>query len=387
MTMMMTRRRQASGGQRSCPSSLTSLQFALLAAVLALPGCSTAVSPEDPADIASWMEIYEVPGASIAVINDFELDYVEVHGVKSKQSREPVSERTLFQAASLSKGVSAVAVLSLAQDEGVSLDRDINDYLTSWQVPANALQVTEKVTLRRLLSHTAGTTVSGFRGYRYTEPVPSLIQILNGEPPANSAPIVVDLVPGSEFRYSGGGYEVMEQAVRDVTGATYPDFVGERVLQPIGMANSTYEQPLPDSLRDSAASGYYASGTAVPGGHHIYPEMGAAALWTTSADLARFLIELQLSLRGESNRVLNRQNTELLLTEVERDYALGFDLWVHRGEPYFGHGGANDGFRGRMVAHRTAGYGVVVLTNSDNGLELSDAVLRLIGQREDWPGY
>ena len=266
MTMMMTRRRQASGGQRSCPSSLTSLQFALLAAVLALPGCSTAVSPEDPADIASWMEIYEVPGASIAVINDFELDYVEVHGVKSKQSREPVSERTLFQAASLSKGVSAVAVLSLAQDEGVSLDRDINDYLTSWQVPANALQVTEKVTLRRLLSHTAGTTVSGFRGYRYTEPVPSLIQILNGEPPANSAPIVVDLVPGSEFRYSGGGYEVMEQAVRDVTGATYPDFVGERVLQPIGMANSTYEQPLPDSLRDSAASGYYASGTAVPGG-------------------------------------------------------------------------------------------------------------------------
>jgi hypothetical protein len=115
--------------------------------------------------------------------------------------------------------------------------------------------------------------------------------------------------------------------------------------------------------------------------------MAAAALWTTSADLARFLIELQLSLRGEPNRVLHRQNTELLLTEVERDYALGFDLWVHRGAPYFGHGGANDGFRGRMVAHLTAGYGVVILTNSDNGSELSDAVLRLIGQREGWPGY
>ncbi len=369
------------------PTSKTSKRLVILAALLAVAGCSATASPEDPTDIRSWMELYEVPGASIAVINDFELDYVEVHGVKSKQSRDPVTETTLFQAASLSKGVSAVAVLSLAQDEVVSLDRDINDYLTSWQVPANALQVTEKVTLRRLLSHTAGTTVSGFRGYRYTEPVPSLIQILNGEPPANSAPIVVDLVPGSEFRYSGGGYEVMEQAVRDVTAAAYPDFIRERVLQPIGMANSTYEQPLPDSLRDSAASGYYASGTAVPGGHHIYPEMAAAALWTTSADLARFLIELQLSLRGESNRVLNRQNTELLLTEVERDYALGFDLWVHRGEPYFGHGGANDGFRGRMVAHLTAGYGVVILTNSDNGSELSDALLRLIGQREDWPGY
>jgi CubicO group peptidase (beta-lactamase class C family) len=213
------------------PTSKTSKRLVLLAAVLAVAGCSATASPEDPTDIRSWMELYEVPGASIAVINDFELDYVEVHGVKSKQSREPVTERTLFQAASLSKGVSAVAVLSLAQDEVVSLDRDINDYLTSWQVPANALQVTEKVTLRRLLSHTAGTTVSGFRGYRYTEPVPSLIQILNGEPPANSAPIVVDLVPGSQFRYSGGGYEVMEQAVRDVTGATYPDFIGERVLR------------------------------------------------------------------------------------------------------------------------------------------------------------
>jgi CubicO group peptidase (beta-lactamase class C family) len=294
---------------------------------------------------------------------------------------------TLFQAASMSKGVSAVAALSLVQDGVVSLDTEINDYLTSWQLPANELQASEKVTLRRLLSHTAGTTVHGFRGYRYTEPVPSLLQILNGEPPANSAPIVVDLVPGSEFRYSGGGYEVMEQAVRDVTGATYPDFMRERVLGPIGMLNSTYEQPLPDSLLDSAGSGYYASGTAVPGGHHIYPEMAAAALWTTPTDLARFLIELQLSLRGESNRVLGRQNAELLLTEVERDYALGFDLRAHGGEPYFGHGGANDGFRGRMVAHRTAGYGVVILTNGDNGSELSDAVLRLIGEREGWPGY
>jgi CubicO group peptidase (beta-lactamase class C family) len=198
---------------------------------------------------------------------------------------------------------------------------------------------------------------------------------------------VVDLVPGNQFRYSGGGYEVMEQAVRDVTGETYPDFIRERVLQSSGMDNSTYEQPLPTSMLGSAASGYYADGVAVPGGHHIYPETAAAALWTTPADLARFLIELQLSLRGESNRVLSRESAELLLTEVKRDYSLGFDLWIDKGQPYFGHGGANDGFRGRLVAHRTAGYGVVILTNSDNGLELSAAVVRLIGEREGWPGY
>ena len=360
----------------------------IVAPLLIASGCSSALSPEDPSDIGSWMKLYEVPGVSVAVIKDFELDYVEVHGVKSKITREPVTVQTLFQAASLSKSVSAAGVMSLVQDGVVSLDTDINDYLISWQVPDNELQDSEKVTLRRLLSHTAGTTVSGFRGYRYTESVPSLIRILNGEQPANSAPIVVDRVPGSQFQYSGGGYVVMQQAVQDVTGASFPDFIRGRVLQPIGMDNSTYEQPLPASLRDSAASGYYANGVAVPGGHHIYPEIAAAGLWTTPTDLARFLMELQLSIRGESsNRVLSRGKAEALLTEVERDYALGFDVWTHRGQPYFGHSGANDGFRCRMVAHRTEGYGVVILTNSDNGLELSDAVVQLIGQRDGWPGY
>jgi CubicO group peptidase (beta-lactamase class C family) len=365
-------------------------RLAILAAglgVLAGAGCSATLGPEDPTDIGSWMDLYDVPGVSVAVINDFAVDYVEVHGVKSRATGDPVTETTLFQAASISKGVSAAGVLDLAEDGLVSLDEDINEYLQSWQLPDNALQAKEKATLRRLLSHTAGTTVSGFRGYRYGEPIPTLIQILEGRPPANSAPVVVGLVPGSEFRYSGGGYEVMEQAVRDVTGATFPDFIAARVLEPIGMKHSTYEQPLPVSLRESAASAYYADGTPVPGGHHIYPEYAAAALWATAADVALFLVEIQLSLRGESNRVLSRGSAELLLTEVKRDYGLGFDLLTYRGQPYFGHYGANDGFRGRMVAHRDDGYGVVVLTNSDNGHELADAIVSLIGKREGWPGF
>lgn len=358
-----------------------------LAAGLLLAGCSSALSPEDPTDIAAWMDLYDVPGVSVAVFNDYELDYVEVHGVASESTMEPVTERTLFQAASLTKGVSSMAIVSLAQDGAVSLDAEIDDYLTSWQLPYNALQESEKVTLRRLLSHTAGTTVGGFRGYRYTESVPSLTQILNGEPPANSPPIVVTLVPGSSFRYSGGGYLVAQRAVEDVTGIAFAEFMRQRVLQPIGMDNSTYEQPLPATLLDRAASGYYADGAAVPGGHHIYPEIAPAALWTNPSDMARFLIEVQLSLRGESNAVLSRENARLLVTEVKRDYSLGFDLWLLHGHLYFGHSGANDGFRGRMVANRTDGFGVVILTNSDNGHLLSDAVVELIGKREGWPGF
>jgi CubicO group peptidase (beta-lactamase class C family) len=280
-----------------------------------------------------------------------------------------------------------MGVVSLAQDGVVSLDRDVNDYLTSWQVPYNGFQAVHKVTLRRLLSHTAGTTVHGFRGYRYSEAIPTLVEILNGTPPANSPPVIVAAVPGSRFSYSGGGYEIMDQAVRDVTGMPFPDFIRERVLEPIGMEHSTYEQPLPLAWFDSAASGYYADGTPVPGRHHIYPEMAAAALWTTASDYARLLIELQLSLRGESNRVLTRENAAMLLTEVKDDYALGFGRRVMRGRLFFWHAGANDGFRGAMAASLDGGYGVVVLTNSDRGDELWAAVFELIGKREDWPGY
>jgi CubicO group peptidase (beta-lactamase class C family) len=280
-----------------------------------------------------------------------------------------------------------MGVVRLAQDGVVSLDRNVNDYLTSWRVPYNAFQATEQVTLRRLLSHTAGTTVHGFRGYRYTESVPTLVQILNGTPPANSPPVVVEAVPGTRFQYSGGGYEIADQVVRDVTGTGFPAFIAASVLEPIGMDHSTFEQPLPAAWYDSAASGYYADGTPVPGRHHIYPEIAAAALWTTPSDYARLLIELQLSLRGESNRVLTRDNTEMLLTEVKNDYALGFGLRSLHGDLYFWHNGANDGFRGAMVAHLSRGHGVVVLTNSDNGHELAEAVIELIGKREGWPGY
>jgi CubicO group peptidase (beta-lactamase class C family) len=281
-----------------------------------------------------------------------------------------------------------MGVMSLVQDGTVSLDADVNDYLVSWQVPDNGFQDMERVTLRRLLSHTAGTTVRGFRGYRYGESVPTLIQILNGEPPANSAPIVVNAEPGRDFRYSGGGYVVMEQVVTDVTGIAFPAFIRERVLEPIGMDNSTFEQPLPDSLLQAAGSGYYADGVAVPGGHHIYPEIAAAGLWTTPTDFARFVIELQLSLRGESNKVLNRENAELLVTEVMNDYALGIALRSDRGQRYFWHAGANDGFRCAMFAHLSRGYGLVIMTNSDNGEpDLSEAVIELIGRRESWPGY
>ena len=238
-----------------------------------------------------------------------------------------------------------------------------------------------------LLSHTAGTSISGFRGYRYGEGVPTLLQLLDGVSPANSGPIVVDGTPGDGFRYSGGGYEIMEQAIFDVTGVRWPELMQERILEPMDMRSSTYTHPLPDALAPRAASGYYASGRAVPGGHHIYPEAAAAALWTTPSDVARFLIEVQNALRDGGSGTLTRASAETLLTEVDRAYGLGFNLLSLPGYAYFGHRGANDGFRGGMIAHTTSGDGLVLLTNSDRGSDLWPDALEVIAEREGWPGF
>lgn len=343
--------------------------------------------PREEADVQALMEAFGVPGASIAVINDFSLDYVEVHGVTNRDTQEPVTPDTRFQAASISKPLTAVAAMRLVREGKLGLDEDIDAYLASWHLPESQVTASQKVTLRRILSHTGGTTVHGFRGYRYTEALPALIQVLDGAPPANSAPIRVDYAPGTDQRYSGGGYVVLQQALVDIEGRSFPELMRETVLAPAGMAASTFQQPLPDSLTAVAAAGHYTSGQVVPGTHHIYPEMAAAGLWTTPSDLARFLIHLQRTLRDETTSILDRQLLELMITEVEGGFGLGFVLWAYQGERVFGHGGANEGFRSLMGAHPTDGYGVVVMTNSDNGDGLAEAVVDLIGKREGWPGF
>jgi CubicO group peptidase (beta-lactamase class C family) len=346
-------------------------------------------SPVSPgSEIAQAMLKAGVPGVSIAVIKDFGIGRLEVYGIKDALTQEPVEERTLFQAASISKSVAAMAALKLVRDDVIALDDDVNRLLKGWRVPESALTTREKVTPRRLLAHTAGTTVHGFPGYSYGDSVPSLVQVLEGARPANTAPVVVDTVPGSAYSYSGGGFCILQQALQDTVGRPFPEIMRDLVLEPLAMQDSTYEQPLPRGLSERASSGHGSNGAVIKGRHHIYPEMAAAGLWTTPGDLALFLIELQLSLRGESARVLDTELAKLMLTPVLVDgYGLGLGLVEVGGEAYFGHTGSNAGFRCRMLAHGRAGVGVVVMTNSDDGAQLASDIVELIARREQWPGY
>src|SRR5215510_9300519 len=156
-------------------------------------------------DLPALMKLYNDPALSVAVIDDFKIAWAKAYGTTDSAGKTPVTTKTLFQAGSISKPVAATGMLALVEAGKLSLDEDVNLKLKTWKVPENEFTKEQKVTLRRLMSHTGGLTVHGFPGYDVYERVPTLVQIFNGEKPANTAPIRVDVVPGTLERYSGGG--------------------------------------------------------------------------------------------------------------------------------------------------------------------------------------
>jgi CubicO group peptidase (beta-lactamase class C family) len=336
--------------------------------------------------IEERMKFYKAPGLSVAVIKDFRIVWAKGYGVKDLQTKEPVTTETLFQAGSISKTINATIAMKKVEEGKISLDENINDKLVSWKLPDNELTAKSKVTLRKILSHTAGTTVHGFPGYAINDKLPTLPQILDGAAPANTAPIRVDLEPGTHYRYSGGGTTISQLALMDIEKKPYPEIARETVLKPLGMTNSTYSQPLPADWRTKAATGYRANGREVEGKIHIYPEMAAAGLWTTPTDLAKFAIEMQLSRAGRSNKILTKQSVEAMTTSVLDDAGLGFFIEKHGNAVYFGHGGSDEGFLAQLLVSRDKGYGVVVMVNSANGAILGE-VIRAVAREYGWDEF
>jgi CubicO group peptidase (beta-lactamase class C family) len=335
-------------------------------------------------NLQKLMEVYKVPGLSVAVIDNFKIVWAKAYGVTEAGTATPVTSKTLFQAGSISKPVAATGALYLVEHGKLALDEDVNRKLTSWKVPENEFTKEQKVTLRCLMSHSAGLTVHGFPGYAVDEPIPTLVQIFNGEKPANTAPIRVDIVPGTKSVYSGGGITIEQQMVMDVTGEPFPKFMRETVLDKIGMHDSTYEQPLPSARAAVAASGTHADGKVVRGKWHVYPEMAAAGLWTTPSDLARFAIEIALSKQGKANHVLSETTTQQMLTPQIENVGLGFFLGGKNNPGQFGHNGADDGFQAVLTMFSDSGRGVVVMANSDNGVTVGNYFIKSVAREYAW---
>lgn len=344
------------------------------------------VDRDSTCTIQGRMKFYGVPAVSIAVIRDYKILWCKQYGIIDKETKEPVSHNTLFQAGSISKPVAAYGALREVLNGKIKLNENVNTYLRSWKLPDNEFTKERKVTLKFLLSHTGGITVHGFLGYSPGLPVPTLIQVLSGSPPANNAAIRVDKVPGEVWRYSGGGYTIMQQMLIDLEQKPFPSIIKELVTAPLNMTNSTYSQPLPSDKLKLAATGYLPDGTMTKGKRHTYPEMAAAGLWTTAEDLAKFAIDIQLTLKGQSNKVLSKDMVEQMLTPVLGSYGLGLDIQESWRDIYFQHGGWDEGFSSHLIAHKKKGYGVVVLTNS-NHPEFINELIRSVALTEHWDNY
>jgi CubicO group peptidase (beta-lactamase class C family) len=322
------------------------------------------------------LRILKVPSVSIATISEDRIDWAAAYG--------GASTRTAYQAGSMSKTVAAVAALRLVEQGRLALDRDVNTELTSWHIPRTSLTRGHPVTLRRLLSMTAGINVPGFVGYRPDETLPSLVQILEGTPPANSPPVRVVHTPGTGYAYSGGGYEIVQALIQDASRQPYAELVKELVLQPVEMNDSFFGQR-PRAPGQQMATGHLSSGAELPDGWRAMPEMAAGGLWSTPTDLARLLIAISQSYKGADDALLSKAMARAMMKQNGGPYGLGVAVSGSGRSLVLMKRGQNVGYQGYMLIFPATGQGIVVMANSDNGTTLATSIIRRAASVFHWP--
>jgi CubicO group peptidase (beta-lactamase class C family) len=325
------------------------------------------------------LKLLDIPSASLALIDEGRIAFASAYG-------KDATPDTVYQAASLSKFVAAIGAMRLVEDGTLDLDQDVNDKLTSWRVPSNALDAAHKVTLRGLLSMTGGIGVPGFLGYEAGASLPTLVEILDGAPPANSPPVTLIAVPGSAYHYSGGGYEIAETLMQDATGKPFPQVMQDLVLGPMGMTASSFDQPPSAAFAARAVSGHFGDGTELPGRWHVFPEHAAAGLWSTPTDLAKLLVELSDVWQGLSSIFLRRQTlAEMLTPQNGGPYGLGAAIAGEGASLVLMKRGQNVGYQGYLILYPASGQGMVVMTSSDNGSKLAEALIKRAASAYGWP--
>jgi len=340
---------------------------------------------EKKMNLVDRMNYHKIPGVSITIINNYEISWTKTYGSIKTDTDNPVTEETLFQAASISKPVTAMMVLFYVQEGRLDLDTPVNNYLTEWKIPENTYTADNQVTIRQLLSHTAGLMEYTLPGYT-TEPYPSLTQILRGESPANTPPIEVIMPPGGQYVYSNFGYVVLQQLLEDITGERFEVLADRLILDELDMISSLFSQSLGEDVELISAVGHRSSGVMLAERWRVYPEQGAAGLWTTSNDLSKFVIEIMLSKHGESNKILSKDMVEIMFSKpLEDSGGLGLGVGDEGGVlKYVLHKGANEGFKGIFTGYYELGQGVVILTNSDNGDLFYEEVMKSVSFEYGW---
>ncbi len=331
------------------------------------------------------MENFHAKGLSIAVIHNYKIEWAKGYGWADEAEQRKVTTTSRFQAASISKSLNSLGVLKLAEQGKLDPEADINIYLKQWKFPYDSVSKNKKISTNNLLSHTAGLGIHGFPGYERNETLPSVQQILDGQKPANTKAVRSLFIPGIKYQYSGGGTTITQLIVTDITGSNYAAYMQKEVLNPLGMTNSSYQQPPTDT--SNLATGYYQNGKPVKGKFHVYPEQAAAALWTTPTDLAKYIIECQLALKGRSHKVLSPAMMKKRLTPyIDSVSALGVFIENRSGTKFFIHNGGNEAFLCASYGSMENGNGVVIMINGEDFGVIAE-LLNSVAQVYNWKGF
>ena len=323
--------------------------------------------PKKTFTLEERMSHYQTPGFSIAIVKSGKIVLAKGYGQKNKKG-DPVNSETLFQAASISKPVTALGVLKLVQTGKVDLDVPINQYLKEYQLEDNEFTKTNKVTLRRLLTHTAGLNLGGFGGYLQNEELPSTIDVLLGI--GNSPKLEVVEEPGTRWNYSGGGYVLVQKIIEDVTGLSFEVYMETEILKPLGMRRSTFQQPIDSKWQQNLSHAFDAEGNPIDGNWHNYAAKGAGGLWTTPSDLGKWFTGLHNAYMKKDTTIFSKQTIELMLTKHLRDWGLG-PMIINEGKDIIlTHDGSNAGFKADFFGYIKSGNAVIAMGNAERSSDL-----------------
>lgn len=331
------------------------------------------------------MQETRTKGLSIAVIDNFRIVWAGAYGWADSAEGRKVNLDTRFQAASISKSINSLGILKLIQQGRIDTSADINQYLKRWKFPYDSLSKGKKITILDLLSHTASLTVHGFRGYNRKDIIPDLVRVLDGLRPANSAPVRSFGEPRKRFQYSGGGTTISQLMLEDITGKKYAVWMEKNILKPLGMKNSSFRQPPADT--SNLATGYYGNAVPVNGKFHVYPEQAAAGLWTTPSDLARYIIDCQLTLSAGKGKIVTKELMENRMTpRIDTNVALGVFL-VQKGKTkWFNHNGGNEAFLCTSWGSLEGGKGAVIMINGEDFTVINE-LLNSVALAFNWEGF
>jgi len=337
-------------------------------------------------DILTILKDTKVVGVSVAIIDNYKVTWAQGFGLKEVGAKDSVTAETIFQAASITKSVVALAIMREFQDGKVSLNEDVNTYLQEWKIPTNEYTKKSSITLKQLLSHTSGISNTTFPSYDPDERIPTAVQALNGVSPARNEEVTVASYPGKMFAYSNSGYALVQQILTDTEKRGFEEIMYDKIFSQLEMTYSNFNYHLPNGKFKSVASGHLKGNEVIKCKYYVLQPMAFGSLWSTPTDLANFLIEIQLSLVGKSNKILNQENTRLMLKPVSNSsggqYSLGFEIEKRgTGVTFFGHDGHNYGYISSMLGSLEGGFGVVIMTNSENGWKAVNKIKKLVGRK------